>query len=288
MKKLIALINPRGKTVKQAAAEVQEALRLDAIRQKESEIVFVPKMVPQNDPAPIVDEWDTLMKSVAKAVPGIHMLTTKKYHRTTQAIDELDTKDDRKPFKVYCDDMFHYMDESARLYIGSFETLEEAKEKCAEVLVESLFNLYEPDISEEDLVKKWWAFGEDPWILDPNHNPEDIPFSAYKEVPAFAKGAIEHEMSAKQHGLVKCEVCGEYKGKVQSKYLNWATPLEGDEGEEFIDVTCICEGIPCAKCKKNKIHRPISNSYNEEDNSISHAPYFAGMMPCSECKEKEL
>lgn len=99
---------------------------------------------------------------------------------------------------------------------------------------------------------------------------------------------IEQKISAKEHGLVKCDVCGEYKGNVKEKFLNRATPLEGDEGEEIIGVSCICDGIPCSKCKKNKIRRPISNSYDEEDNSISHTPYFAGMIPCHECKDKEL
>lgn len=85
-------------------------------------------------------------------------------------------------------------------------------------------------------------------------------------------------------GLIRCEVCGEYKGKTKSKYLNWNTPRIGDAEEEQIGVSCLCDGISCSKCKKNKIHRPISNSYNEIDNSIGHWPSFSGMMPCYECK----
>ncbi|HEY4513563.1 MAG TPA: hypothetical protein VJH06_03565 [Candidatus Paceibacterota bacterium] len=74
-------------------------------------------------------------------------------------------------------------------------------------------------------------------------------------------------------GLIKCGACGEYKGKV----------IEDDE-EGYIGVSCLCDGIPCPKCKINKIHRPISNSYDEINNSIGHWPYFSGMMPCNECK----
>lgn len=77
-------------------------------------------------------------------------------------------------------------------------------------------------------------------------------------------------------GLIKCGACGEYKGKV----------IEDNE-EEFISVSCICDGILCSGCKKNKIHRPISNSYDEKNNDIGHWPWFTGMMPCDECKYKK-
>ena len=89
-------------------------------------------------------------------------------------------------------------------------------------------------------------------------------------------------------GLVKCEICGEYKGKVQEKYLNWEGSYrkeESEESEEYLGVSCLCDGIPCPKCKKNKIHRPISNSYDEESNSISHSFYLSGMIPCGEYKK---
>jgi hypothetical protein len=83
-------------------------------------------------------------------------------------------------------------------------------------------------------------------------------------------------------GLVKCEVCGEYRGKTKEKNLsNWRNL------EKLISVSCLCEGILCPKCKKNKIHRPVSNSYFPEDNSVWHYPYFSGMRPCDECRNKK-
>jgi len=75
-------------------------------------------------------------------------------------------------------------------------------------------------------------------------------------------------------GLYKCGQCGGYKGKVI------------DKDEECLTVSCLCDGILCPKCKKNKIHRPISNLYDSDTNTISHAPYFTGVMGCYECKEK--
>jgi len=90
------------------------------------------------------------------------------------------------------------------------------------------------------------------------------------------------------NGLYKCEQCGEYKGKVMEKDLNWDNyfnKAEVEKSEKYLTVSCLCDGIICPKCKKNKIHRPISNSYNVENNTIEHWPYFTGMMGCSECKK---
>jgi len=90
-------------------------------------------------------------------------------------------------------------------------------------------------------------------------------------------------------GLHKCEQCGEYKGEVMEKDLNWEGSFHkerAEKSEEYLGVSCLCDGILCSKCKKNKIHRPISNSYDPESNTIGHWPSFSGMRPCDECKEK--
>jgi len=75
-------------------------------------------------------------------------------------------------------------------------------------------------------------------------------------------------------GLHKCEECGEYKGQVEK------------DGENIL-MSCICEGILCPKCKKNKIRRPISNYYNEKNNSIWHDPHFTAQFGCDECRERQ-
>jgi hypothetical protein len=116
-------------------------------------------------------------------------------------------------------------------------------------------------------------------------------------------------------GLHKCEVCGEYKGKVLKRDLNWgnddidvvesikrvtgrdqselekslsATRDAQRQSEEIITVSCLCDGILCPGCKKNKIHRPSSNSYDPESNTIGHWPgiTFAGQYLCGECRKK--
>jgi hypothetical protein len=91
-------------------------------------------------------------------------------------------------------------------------------------------------------------------------------------------------------GLYKCEKCGEYKGRVKKKDLNWddsSFKVETEKGEEYLTVSCLCDGILCSKCKKNKIHRPISNSYCEESNTIEHWSWLTGMMGCEKCREKK-
>lgn len=107
-------------------------------------------------------------------------------------------------------------------------------------------------------------------------------------------GCTEEEIAALgkkiPEGLVKCEVCGEYRGRIMSKDLNWSDSFDKENKEksdEYLGVSCLCDGVLCRRCKTNKVHRPISNSYDEKSNSVSHWPYFAGMMPCIECKKYE-
>jgi|SRR3989344_2021737 len=91
-------------------------------------------------------------------------------------------------------------------------------------------------------------------------------------------------------GLYKCEKCGEYKGSVMEKDLNWDDSFNKagvEKSEKHLTVSCLCDGILCPICKKNKIHRPISNSYDPETNQIWHHPYFTGMMGCGKCREKK-
>jgi hypothetical protein len=85
----------------------------------------------------------------------------------------------------------------------------------------------------------------------------------------------------------KCEKCGEYNGRVKNKDLNWEGFFHKDEEEKYTTLSCLCKGILCPRCKKNKIHRPISNSYDPKNNTIGHWPWFTGWMPCEECRKKD-
>jgi hypothetical protein len=102
-------------------------------------------------------------------------------------------EEETKPFKVFCDDMYHYQDEDERYLVGSYDTLEEAVEKCCAILIENLLHLYEPGMTAEQLGAQWWSFGEDPWVSTPESSTENIPFSAAKALPALVVQIVEEQ-----------------------------------------------------------------------------------------------
>jgi len=87
----------------------------------------------------------------------------------------------------------------------------------------------------------------------------------YKEL----KQGLTH-FEATKLGLKLCEKCGEYCG------------ISVKDGQG-VEVDCICNGIFCRKCGVTKIHRPISNHFNEEEEKIVHTPYFLSI--CGKCRK---
>jgi|SRR3990172_6164048 len=91
-------------------------------------------------------------------------------------------------------------------------------------------------------------------------------------------------------GLTKCQVCGEYNGKVRKKDLNSVNPALQEELKEskgYSTVTCLCDGIPCPYCKKTQIHQPISNTYDAETNTVWHHPWFSAQAGCDNCRKQK-
>ena len=64
-------------------------------------------------------------------------------------------------------------------------------------------------------------------------------------------------------GLVRCGQCGEPRGR---------------------RIKCLCEGIVCRYCKKNAIHRPISDYYDEATKTVYHVAWYGYLVPCFECR----
>jgi hypothetical protein len=81
-------------------------------------------------------------------------------------------------------------------------------------------------------------------------------------------------------GLSRCTTCGELKGEFWHKWT-------ADPEASLTPVRCLCDGIPCSTCRKNLIHRPISNRYDEATGKVWHVPYFGYLLPCEECRERE-
>ena len=82
-------------------------------------------------------------------------------------------------FKIFVDDNYHYMDESERYAAGSYDSLDEAVNKCKELTIKSLENLYEKGITPEKLQIQWSMFGEDPYVFG---GCGAVPFSARRFV----------------------------------------------------------------------------------------------------------
>lgn len=73
-------------------------------------------------------------------------------------------------------------------------------------------------------------------------------------------------------GLVRCEICGMYKGCVDG-----------------VIVDCVCNGSLCSICKKNRIPKPTSNVYHEDDGKVWHVPGFMSFIQrvCPDCKDEK-
>ncbi len=104
-----------------------------------------------------------------------------------------------KKYKVYFDDNYHYMDESERYSVGSYNSLEMAIEKCKKITIRSLEDLYEKGITPEKLSAQWSMFGEDPFIV----GGESVPFSARKFITTeLCKVIIESHNIVTQGGSI--------------------------------------------------------------------------------------
>jgi hypothetical protein len=103
--------------------------------------------------------------------------------------------------------------------------------------------------------------------------------SVHKQQTAHANSST----TAIPRGLVRCAVCHEYRGAVRNDDLPPARQRE----EAVVAVLCICDGIPCRKCRKERIHRPISNYWDEARGALIHCPWFSGQAPCKRCRAEQ-
>ena len=77
------------------------------------------------------------------------------------------------------------------------------------------------------------------------------------------------------HLLRRCPRCGEFRGRVPHPEGIWPGA----------DVICLCDGIACRYCG-SRIHRPISDYFNEERGCVIHVPWFGANLPCRDCEPK--
>jgi len=77
--------------------------------------------------------------------------------------------------------------------------------------------------------------------------------------------------------LRRCRQCGELRGR--GRFSSAADPTP-----EWVELSCLCDGIVCRCCRKNAIRRPISNHFDDATRSVWHVPWFAAMIPCADCR----
>lgn len=78
-------------------------------------------------------------------------------------------------YTVLVADNYHYADEDHEYLAGRFRTLEEAVERCKQIVDDSLRHLHEPGISARGLWSRYVMYGEDPFIVP----SDDERFSAW-------------------------------------------------------------------------------------------------------------
>ena len=77
----------------------------------------------------------------------------------------------RKPYTVFVDDNFHYMDESERYTLGHFATYEKAVAAAKRIVDKFLAAQHKRGMSAEELLKKYKTFGQDPYIVPNDREP---------------------------------------------------------------------------------------------------------------------
>jgi|CXWL01.1.fsa_nt_gi hypothetical protein len=87
-------------------------------------------------------------------------------------------------YVIFIDDNFHYQDESYRRRLPrEFATAAQAIAVARRIVESSVDEHYQPGMSAEKLVAAYRQFGEDPFIIGPEH----VEFSAWDYAATVAK-----------------------------------------------------------------------------------------------------
>jgi hypothetical protein len=88
-----------------------------------------------------------------------------------------------KPYIVFIDDNFHYMDESERYKLGEFADCASAVAACRQI-VDEFLDTCDANKTAAEIFHQYVLFGEDPWIS--STDPE-CKFSAWNYARERAK-----------------------------------------------------------------------------------------------------
>lgn len=78
-------------------------------------------------------------------------------------------------------------------------------------------------------------------------------------------------------GLQLCPVCSEPRGRTR-----FADPVADSFAE--LDISCICDGVPCAWCGQLPVHRPGGTRFDATTATVRHSATLARDLPCGNCR----
>lgn len=78
-------------------------------------------------------------------------------------------------------------------------------------------------------------------------------------------------------GVALCPECSEPRGRAR-----FADLVTGENVE--LEISCICDGIPCAWCGQMPVHRPGGNRYDSATTAVRHVAIWASAAPCPPCR----
>jgi hypothetical protein len=84
-------------------------------------------------------------------------------------------------FTIVIADNFHYMDESAYMTHGYFETLDAAIAAARDIVDQWLGATYKPGMTSDELYQQYMLFGEDPFVRGPEVRAETFSAWTYAE-----------------------------------------------------------------------------------------------------------
>jgi hypothetical protein len=107
-----------------------------------------------------------------------------------------------KPYKVFVDDNFHFMDEDERYLLGTFETMEEAESVARRNVDDFLTSAGTSGMTAGGLYACYTMFGEDPFIVGPDSSVSRVDPET-GEMESFPR------FSAWEYAEQRCqEICG--------------------------------------------------------------------------------
>jgi len=109
-------------------------------------------------------------------------LSCKEKPLALEHISIVNTTNEKPNYTVFVDDNFHFMNEDERWTVGAYESLDDALQKCMEMVGQFMLEQDYPAMKADTLYEGYTSFGDDPFII----GPVRVKFSAWDYAKALA------------------------------------------------------------------------------------------------------